>query len=402
MPAVCFYFQVHQPYRLKPQNFFDIGSGRSVFDDNTNRQILNKVADKCYLPANRLMLQLIRKFSGKFKISYSISGIALEQFEQWRPDVLESFQELAQTGCVEFLAETYYHSLAFLFSEAEFKHQVTMHTQKIQQLFKQTPLVFRNTELQYNNALAQALEGMGYKAVLADGIDQILQGRSPNFIYKAPGVSKIKTLLKNYRLSDDIAFRFSDRNWVQWPLNSEKFAAWMHALNGNAESIHLFMDYETFGEHQWPSTGIFQFMEHLPGQLLVNPDYTFKTLSETIASYEVRDVFDVPDMISWADMERDLSAWLGNPMQNQAIAALYSMEANILKAMDATLMHEWRKLQTSDHFYYMTTKYWSDGDVHKYFSPFQSPHEAYLSYMTALSDFSIRLADTGKKQAVAQ
>ena len=387
MPSICFYFQVHQPYRIKPYTFFDIGSNHYYFDDEKNRDILNKVSEKCYLPTNRLMLELIEKYQGKFKISYSISGVALEQFEAWRPDVLQSFIELANTGCVEFISETYYHSLAYIFSKDEFKKQIEQHRSLIKKYFKQDPKIFRNTELQYNNELAKFVEDMGYQGIICEGVDRILNGRSPNFLYKAPNVSNIKSLLKNYRLSDDIAFRFSDRNWSEWPLTAERFAEWIHSVAGIGETINLFMDYETFGEHQWAESGIFEFMRYMPGYVLKHPDFSFKTVSETVAAYPVRDVYDAHLLTSWADSERDLSAWLGNPMQDEAIAKIYQLEAEVYESGDKLLIDAWKKLLTSDHFYYMSTKYWNDGDVHKYFSPFESPYDAYIYFMNAMSDF---------------
>jgi alpha-amylase len=391
MPSICFYFQVHQPYRLKEYSFFDIGTDHYYFDDAKNREVLDKVAEKCYLPTNRLMLELIEKHQGKFKISYSISGVALEQFEAWRPDVLQSFIELANTGCVEFIAETYYHSLAYIFSKDEFQKQIEQHRQLIKKYFKQDPKVFRNTELQYNNELAKFIEDMGYDAIICEGVDRLLQDRSPNSIYKAPNTNRIKSLLKNYRLSDDIAFRFSDRNWSEWPLTAEIYASWVHAVAGHGETINLFMDYETFGEHQWAQSGIFEFMRYMPGHVLKHPDFTFKTVSETAAAYPIRDTYDAHQLISWADTERDLSAWLGNPMQDEAIAKIYALEKDIYNSNDKELIDAWKKMLTSDHYYYMTTKFWADGDVHKYFSPYESPYDAYIYFMNAMSDLSNQL-----------
>ncbi|MBC7381959.1 MAG: polysaccharide deacetylase family protein [Bacteroidia bacterium] len=391
MPSICFYFQVHQPYRLKEYTFFDIGSNNYYFDDAKNREVLSKVADNCYLPANRLMLELIEKHEGRFKISYSISGVALEQFEEWRPDVLQSFIELSNTGCVEFISETYYHSLAYIFSRDEFKRQIEQHRLLIKKYFKQEPKVFRNTELQYNNELAKVIEDMGYKAIISEGVDGILNGRSPNHIYQAPNVHKIKTLLKNYRLSDDIAFRFSDKGWSEWPLTADKFAGWIHSLPEQEETINLFMDYETFGEHQWVQTGIFEFMRYLPNHVLKNPGFSFKTVSETADFYPVRDTYDAHLMTSWADSERDLSAWLGNPMQDEAISKIYNLEKDIYKSGDTLMIDTWKKMLTSDHFYYMCTKYWADGDVHKYFSPFDSPYDAYIYFVNAMSDLGMEL-----------
>jgi alpha-amylase len=391
MPSICFYFQVHQPYRLKEYSYFDIGSNHHYFDDVKNREVLKKVSEKCYLPANKLMLELIKNHKGKFKISYSISGVALEQFETWQPDVLQSFKDLAATGCVEFIAETYYHSLAYIFSKEEFEKQIKQHGKLIKKHFKQEPKVFRNTELQYNNELAKFIEDLGYDAIICEGVDRLLHGRSPNFIYKAPNAHKIKSLLKNYKLSDDIAFRFSDSNWSEWPLNAETFATWVHSVAGTGETINLFMDYETFGEHQWEHSGIFEFLKHMPTYVLAHKDFSFKTVSETAASYPVRDVYDAHHLTSWADTERDLSAWIGNPMQDESIAKIYQLEQQVYASGDATLIDSWKKMLTSDHFYYMCSKYWADGDVHKYFSPYDSPYDAYIYFMNAMSDLTIQL-----------
>jgi alpha-amylase len=337
------------------------------------------------------MLELIQKHEGKFRISYSISGVALEQFETWRPDVLQSFKDLANTGCVEFIAETYYHSLAYIFSREEFKKQIEQHRQLIKKHFNQEPTVFRNTELQYNNELAQVIEEMGYDAIICEGVDKLLNGRTPNYIYKAPNVNHIKSLLKNYRLSDDIAFRFSDQNWTEHPLSAETYAQWIHAVAGQGETINLFMDYETFGEHQWEQSGIFEFMRYMPGYVLNHPDFSFKTVSETAKAYPVRDTYDAHNLTSWADTERDLSAWLGNPMQDEAIAKIYQLESAVYQKGNAALIDTWKKMLTSDHFYYMCTKYWADGDVHKYFSPYDSPYDAYIYFMNAMSDLEVQL-----------
>jgi len=396
MPSICFYFQVHQPYRLRNYSFFDIGSNHNYFDDLKNKQVLDKVSERCYLPTNKLMLELIKQHEGKFKISYSISGVALEQFATWRPDVLQSFVDLANTGCVEFIAETYCHSLAYIFSKDEFKKQVAEHGKLIEKYFNQKPKVFRNTELQYNNELAAFIEEMGYEAIIGEGVDRILNHRSPNFIYKAPNVSKIKSLLKNYKLSDDIAFRFSNQAWEEYPLTADKFATWVHSIAGMGETINLFMDYETFGEHQWEHSGIFEFLRYMPEYILKHPDFSFKTVSETAEAYPVRDIYDCHELTSWADTERDLSAWIGNPMQDEAIAKIYQLEELVYASKDEKMIDDWKKMLTSDHFYYMTTKFWADGDVHKYFSPYDSPYDAYIYYMNALSDLQVRL-EQGEK-----
>jgi alpha-amylase len=391
MASVCFYFQVHQPYRLRHYTIFDTAT--DYFDGFKNAQVCRKVADKCYLPANRLMLDLIRQHAGRFRVAYSITGIILEQFQEYAPEVLASFQELAQTGCVEFLAETYHHSLSFLFSPPEFVSQVEAHRALMQDLFGQTPRVFRNTELVYNNALAQTVEQIGgFDAILAEGADHILGYRSPNYVYRPPNTRHLKLLLKNYRLSDDVAFRFSNRGWSEWPLRAEKFGQWIGAVNGNGYTVNLFVDYETFGEHQWEDTGIFDFLRQLPGEVLKNPDNDFKTPGEVAAAYEAVDAVDVPFFVSWADIERDLSAWLGNPMQHNAIHELYNLEGEIKASGDPDILASWRKLQTSDHFYYMCTKWFADGDVHKYFNPYDSPYDSYINFMNVLDNLRCRCA----------
>jgi alpha-amylase len=389
MASVCFYFQVHQPLRLRHYTVFD--NSNWYFDDYKNAAICNKVANKCYLPTNRLLLNLIKKYDGRFRIAYSLTGILLEQLQQFSPEVLSTFDALAETGCVEFLAETYYHSLSFLYSRDEFLEQVDKHTETIERLFGQRPRVFRNTELIYNNDLAALIESTGrFDAIASEGADHILGFRSPNFVYRPQGCSKLKLLLKNYALSDDIAFRFSDRNWSQWPLTTGKFAQWVSAANGNGNVVNLFMDYETFGEHQWEDTGIFDFMRHLPEEILKHPDNNFKTPSEVISSYEPAGVIDVPHLISWADIERDVSAWLGNAMQSNAVNELYRLEKKIKNSKDENLIADWRKLQISDHFYYMCTKYFADGDVHKYFNPYDSPYDSYINFMNVLDNLSRR------------
>jgi alpha-amylase len=391
MPSVCFYFQVHQPVRLRHYTVFDRND--EYFDDYKNSTICRKVAHKCYLPTNRLLLELIRRFQGRFRIAYSVTGILLEQLERYSPEVLSTFDALAETGCVEFLAETYYHSLSFLYSRNEFVEQINKHIEAINYFFRQRPRIFRNTELIYNNDLAALIESMDcFDAIISEGADHILGYRSPNFVYQPKGCNHLKLLLKNYSLSDDIAFRFSNRDWAQWPLTADKFARWISNVNGNGNVVNLFMDYETFGEHQWEDTGIFDFMRHLPEEVLKHPDNNFKTPSEVVQSYGSADTVDVPHIISWADTERDLSAWLGNAMQSNAIHELYRIEKKIKNTNDEKIIADWRKLQASDHFYYMCTKYFADGDVHKYFNPYDSPYDSYINFMNVLDHLDKRCA----------
>jgi len=402
MVSICFYFQVHQPMRLRKYQVFDIGKSKQYYDNDKNKAIIEKVARKCYLPTNKLMLDLIHRTDGKFKIAYSITGIAMEQFEQFQPNVIDSFQELCDTGNVEFLNETYYHSLSYLYSKQEFREQVEKHRKAIQSLFKQTPKVFRNTELIYNNELANTIEKLGYTGILAEGVDHILGWKSPNFLYSPVTTNKIKVMLKNYRLSDDIAFRFSDRGWQEWPLNVEKYCQWVNAVNGCGHTVNLFMDYETFGEHQWEDTGIFKFMEHLPFEHLRNSDNDFKTPSEVIASYPAMDKIDIHNPISWADIERDLSAWLGNRMQQSAAHKIYEIEKEVKSSNDPGIMEDWRRMQTSDHFYYMCTKWFNDGDVHKYFNPYDSPYDGFIAFMNVLQDILSRIKQKNLNTTILQ
>lgn len=353
---------------------------------------MKKIAQKCYLPTNRVLFDLIHRYP-EFKISFSFSGIALEQMEKYTPEVIQSFQRLVDTGNVEILDETYYHSLSFFYSNDEFVEQIKMHRDKVKELFDYEPQIFRNTELAYNNELAALVEKLGYKGIIAEGWDYYLKGKSPNFVYRPQDTKKIKLLLKNYKLSDDIAFRFSNKGWEEYPLDAPKFAQWVNAVNGNGQTINLFMDYETFGEHQWEDTGIFNFLRALPEEILKNPDNDFKTPSEVADTYEVRDELDMHDIVTWADTERDLSAWTGNAMQKAALKKIYEIEDEVNAREDEKMKDEWRKLQTSDHFYYMCTKWCSDGDVHKYFSPYESPYEAFINYMNVLNDFKLVLSE---------
>lgn len=396
MPAVCLYFQAHQPNRLKEYTFFDLGQEHFYENDQLNGEVINKVAEKCYLPANKMMLDLIKKYKGKFKIAYSLSGVFIEQLEYHRPDVLQSFIDLAQTGCVEFLGETYYHSLSFFYSKKEFRRQVLLHRAKIFQHFEQKPKVFRNTELTYNNEMAAFVEKMGYKGILTEGVDWHLNGRSPNYLYRAPNAEKIKVILRNHVLSDDLGFRFADKKWLEYPLTAEKFAGWMAESKGDV--INLFMDYESIGEHQWVDTGIFDFFRALPEKVLSHPNLSFVTPSESVARYDKKSIYDIHNPISWADQERNLSAWDGNNMQKEALKKVYELEKLVKTSRNMDLIHVWAKLQTSDHFYYISTKGSTDGKVHKYFSPYGSPYDGYIYYMNALSDLEITLNTRNRRK----
>ena len=391
MKKICFYFQVHQPFRLKNYRFFDISVDNQYFDDKKNHDIMRKVANKCYLPMNQLLLEQIRANNGNFKVAFSISGVCIEQFELYAHDVLDSFKRLADTGCVEFIAETYGHSLSALKSSEEFKKQVAMQTAKVKEHFGQTPKTFRNTELIYNNYIGSLVHEMGYKTMITEGADHVMGWRSPNFLYNHCQHPDLKLLLKNYKLSDDIAFRFSQKSWDSWPLKAETFSHWINSTPWNQEIVNLFMDYETFGEHQWEDSGIFDFMRELPNQIINHSQFDFVTPSDAAQELNPISGIDIHSTISWADAERDLTAWLGNPMQDDSFDSIYSLEYLINKTDDQKIKDDWIKLQTSDHFYYMCTKFWSDGDVHKYFSHYDSPYEAFLNYMNVLTDFEERV-----------
>lgn len=403
MPAICLYFQVHQPRRLRKFQAFDIGQGVDYFADYTdgintsNPDILAKVANKCYKPANQTFLKLLKEHP-ELKITYSITGVFLRQLQEHMPQLLESFQELAQTGQVEFLAETYYHSLSSVYSEEEFVDQIDQHLDTIEELFGQRPTVLRNTELIYNNEVGRVAKDMGFQAILAEGADKVLGWRSANYAYQAP--SGIPILMKNYRLSDDIAFRFSHEGWEHHPLSANKFANWLEQASGDV--VNLFLDYETFGEHQWADKGIFEFLDNLPEAVLQNTQNRFVTPSEAATQFKVKETLDVPQFTSWADQERDLSAWLENDMQKEAANKIYAMRDRVLATNDEEIIDIWRHLQTSDHFYYMCTKWAADGDVHAYFSPYESPYTAFLSYMNILQDFDLKLQEFEENNAEQQ
>jgi alpha-amylase len=390
MSSVCFYFQMHQPRRLRRYSVFDADA--QYFDTPRNSHIVRKVANKCYLPATKLLLSMIQRHEGDFRVGFSMTGCLVEQLKSHAPEVIELFRELVDTGCCEFLAETYNHSLAFHYSKDEFDQQVDMHTRMIEDLFGQTPAVFRNTELIYNNDLAAHVVQMGrFTGILAEGVDAPLDGRSPNHLYTPPDHPGLPLLLKNYRMSDDLAFRFGKHDWNEWPLTAEKYADWIAKACEQGDTVNLFLDYETFGEHQWQETGIFDFLAALPAQVL-SRGVGFQTPGESIEAYEPVGSYDVKQMTSWADTERDLSAWMGNAMQSSALQELYRMEDSIKATGDPALLADWRMLTTSDHYYYMCTKYFSDGDVHQYFNPYESPYDSYINFMNVLDHLRTRMA----------
>ncbi|MBR3291223.1 MAG: glycoside hydrolase family 57 protein [Bacteroidales bacterium] len=390
--SVCFYFQVHQPDRLRQFRFFDIGNDFHYLDDFSNRTIVRRVAERCYLPANKMLHDLILRNNGAFKVAFSISGTAIEQFERYVPEVIDSFKALAATGCVEFLSETYSHSLASLASTAEFKKQVKQHADLMKRLFGVKPTVFRNTELIYSDMIGAAVADMGYDVMLTEGAKHILGWKSPNFVYVNALNPRMKLLLRNFNLSDDIAFRFSDKGWNSWPLTADKFADWAVSALQKDDVLNLFMDYETFGEHQRSASGIFDFMNALPAAILAR-HIDFSTPSEAARKFQPVAPLHVPYPISWADEERDTSAWLGNDLQEEAFNKLYAMEAEVYKTKDENLVSIFRKLQESDHFYYMCTKFFSDGSVHSYFNPYDTPYEAFINYMNVLADFELRVKE---------
>ena len=389
MKTVCLYFQVHQPWRLKVYRFFNIGKDHNYLDDFTNRAIMQKVARQCYLPMNALLLKLIKENKGAFKCSFSITGSAVEQFRAYAPEVLDSFRALAETGCVEFLAETYSHSLAALSSKEDFTEQVKLHTKMIKEEFGKKPVAFRNTELIYSDQIGEMVSELGFKTILAEGARHVMGWKSPNYIYTNSIDNRLRVLLRNYKLSDDIAFRFSNQGWDQYPLTADKFAQWVAEENG--EVMNLFMDYETFGEHQKATTGIFDFMKALPKALLKYNDICFATVSEAAKSSQPVGVLHCPHVMSWADEERDVTAWLGNELQNEAFSKLYALKDKVKSLKNADFEYVWNFMQTSDHFYYMATKWLSDGDVHSYFNPYGSSYEAFINYMNVLSDFEIEV-----------
>jgi alpha-amylase len=398
MKAITLYLHAHQPWRIRSYNVTEMGVKTDYFEDSyhgrqSNERIIHKVAEKCYRPMNKLLLELCAKHE-QFRFSLSITGTLIEQLRLWAPDVLDDFKKLSATGKMEIVAETYHHSLAFFFSKEEFETQVQMHKVMILEEFGQTPTTFRNTEFSYNNELGQWAAEAGYKAILTEGWDPVLAGRTSNHVYETQGDIRTKLLMKNYKLSDDIAFRFSNRSWESWPLTVDKFNKWANDLGldyeRGAETVNLFMDYETFGEHQWADTGIFDFMRAMPEEWLKTEGNTFMTTTQASESFESCGQVDVPNTITWADTERDLTAWLGNRMQHEASHFLYDREQIIKTSGRQDLLDDWRKLTTSDNFYFMCTKWFSDGDVHAYFSPYESPYDGFMYFMNAARDVVVR------------
>ncbi len=401
MKSICLYFQIHQPFRLRTYRFFDIGHKHDYFDDYANRFLMQQVAEKSYLPANKLLLDMIRKHGNKFRVSFSISGTALEQFEMYAPEVLKSFQKLAQTGCVEFLTETYAHTLASLKSPEEFAQQVKKHANRIKELFGQEPKAFRNTELVYSDDIGNLVYDLGYRTMVTEGAKHVLGWKSPNFMYCSASNPKLKLLMRNFQMSDDLAFRFSEQRWSEWPLTADKFVGWINAMKENEEVVNIFLTYETFGEYQWAETGIFDFLKAFTAKVIEEARHQFKTVTEVSESLQPVSGLHVPYPISWADEERDLTAWLGNELQKEAFDKLFQLEEKVRNCSDNQLEREWEKLQTSDHFNFMSTKWFSDGMIFRTVNPFSSPYDAFINYMNVLSDLSIRVekACAGKEPA---
>ncbi len=390
--AICFYFQVHQPFRLKRYRFFDLGHDHYYYDDFTNESIMRKVADNCYLPANEIILDQILKNKGKFKVTFSLTGLVIKQFQLYAPEVLESFRKLAETEMVEFLAETESHSLASIKTRSEFEHQINAHREMISQYIGYETTSFRNTELIYSDQIGSWVADMGFKSMLTEGAKHVLGWKSPNFLYCNSINPRLKVLLRNFVLSDDIAFRFSNKAWAEWPLTTDKYAAWLSKLAPKSELLNIFLDYETFGEHNHKDTGIFDFLEHLPAAILKKTPYKFMTPTEVASSLQPVSAISIPSPISWADEERDITAWHGNELQVAALEKLYNLTDKVNRCDDNQIKKDWEYLQASDHFYYMATKFFSDGAVHAYFNPYDTPYDAFMNYMNVMSDFEIRLS----------
>ena len=381
MKSICFYFQIHQPFRLKTYRFFDIGNDHYYYDDFANDDIITRIAQRSYLPANQMLLDMIKENGKKFKVAFSISGTALEQLEQYVPEFIDSMKDLADTGCVEFLSETYAHSLSSLVDTEEFIAQVKSHDEKIYQLFGKRPKVFRNTELIYDDDIAAIVASMGFKGAITEGAKHILGWKSPNYLYKAASAPKLKLLLKNSKLSNDIAFRFSNPEWAAYPLTADKYINWIAALPEEEMLINLFMNYETFGELQPRESGIFEFMKALP-RFAAQQGIEFMTPSEVVSKLKPVGELSVMHPISWADEARDTSAWMGNILQEEAVNKLYCLSERIRLIEDKRIRQDWNYLQASDHF-----------SVHSHYSPYDSPYSAFTNYMNVLSDFLIRVRE---------
>ena len=390
--SICIYFQIHHPERLRKYQFFDIGKKHNYFDNYANRSELEDLAENCYLPANALLLDLIKKYEGKFKVAFSISGSAIDQLEMHTPEVIRSFQELAKTGQVEFLAETYSHSLASLSEDTdEFELQVKRHSAAIKELFGKKPVTFRNTSLIYSDKIGKRVADLGFKTMLTDGAKHVLGWKSPNFVYKNALDENLNLLLKNSKLSDDIAIRFSDKSWSEYPLTSEKYVDWVSHSLQDTEVLNLFMNYEVIGHYNRAESGIFDFLRYFIQQIAENPNYQFLLPKEVTKKHTAKDILPVPYPISWTDEERDITSWLGNELQKEAFTELFKIQPLVKKKKNAELNEDYSRLQASEHFYFMRTKLFSGADYHKYILPYESPYEAFINYMNVLSDFIERV-----------
>ena len=399
-PSVVLYGQIHQPSRLRRYRIYEIGNRSDYFDEDLDREVFLKVADKCYRPALALVQKLVDQHHGAFRMALAVSGSALDQMQRWAPDLIDALRGLAAGGCIEFLAETYYHSLSFVFDREEFDHQLDAHLEALQRLLGVTPTTFRNTELVYSDEVARHVAARGFSVVLAEGADHVLEGRPPGCVYEAAGSAGTRLLLRHARLSDDIAFRFSNRSWSHWPLTAPRYADWLASAGGAGEVVGLFLDFESFGEHQWAETGIFDFLDALPAEARAR-GVGFLTPAEAAATLPSAGELSVPAYTSWADAERDLSAWLGNPLQRAVAKAVYEVGGDIRASGDPELLHDWRRLTTSDHLYYLATKHGPDGDVHRYFSPHASQADVYIALMNVLNDVALRVVDERRRVPAA-
>ncbi|MDD2961402.1 MAG: glycoside hydrolase family 57 protein [Muribaculaceae bacterium] len=392
MKSICFYFQIHQPFRLRTYRFTDIGNDHYYYDDFANDEIITRIAQRSYLPATETLKEMVKMYGSKFKVTFSITGTAMEQLEQYVPEFIDSLKELVATGCVDFLSETYAHSLASLIDPEEFKLQVVAHDEKIKQLFGITPKVFRNTELIYSDDIASMVYAMGFKGMITDGAKHILGWKSPNYLYSSASAPKLKLLLKNSKFSDDISFHFSNTEWREYPLTADKFASWINNLPQEEQIVNLFMNFEALGELQTKESGIFEFIKAIPRFAFEN-GISFITPAEAIAKLKPVGELVVPFPMSWADEARDTSAWLGNDLQNEAFEKLYSIAERVRLCSDRKIKQDWNYIQTSDHFYYMCTKHRNDGSVHSHYSPYETPYQAFTNYMNILSDFIVRVEE---------
>ena len=384
MKTICFYFQIHQPFRLRRYRFFDIGNNHYYYDDFQNEEIFHRISEKCYLPANRAIMEMIRKSGGKFKVAFSISGTSLEQMEIYAPEVIDSFRELAGLGCVEFLAETYAHSLASIGDPEEFKAQVRMHTEKVKALFGVEPKVFRNTELIYSDDISELVYELGFEGMLTEGAKHVLGWKSPNYVYASAIRPQLKLLLKNDRFSEDLSIRFDDHSWKEYPLTADKYISAISATAEGEKIINAFMNYEVLGSMHAADTGIFDFFKALP-QYAERNDITFSLPSEIFAQTRPVDSISVPYPMSWVDEEKDCSSWLGNVLQQEAFRKLNEISERVRLCENRRIKQDWIYLQSSDHLYYMSTKHYN------LFSPYDNPYDAFNNYMNVLSDFILRV-----------